>query len=1398
MTPAVQASGGSPGERAELARALLDQGRLAEAAEILQDCIRLQPRNPEYHAALGQALLALGRDTEAEKELHQAVLGEPADHASQARLGQVLAKRADFDGAEKHFREAARLDPQDPSYQAGHGRALAKRGKTADAEASLRRAIWLDPGNPGYQDALGTVLAGHGKHAAAELAYQQAVELDPRVAAYWGHLGQALTGQARYQDAQSAFQEAIRLDPQASDEGAAAYWDGLAGALAAQGQHPAAEAAFRQGIELDQLSLDPGAADRRSGLGRALTAQGRHTEAEAEFREAVRIDQDDAAHHADLAQALAAQNRYTAAESEFRLAVQLAPGQAAYHSGFGRLMLSRQYLVEAEPALRRAAELSPGNPAYLADLAEALLRRGKLADAERLFRTAAHLDPANPAYRAGHARALSAVGHYDEAQASVADFQAATAADAPGSAEELARSEARHGSELAAQGRHQEAQRLFRLAMRREPANAAFLSLMGASLLAEGQHSDAYRCFSAAIELDVTNASYHAYAGRVRFAQDRFSEAEHYARQAVQLEPENAVYHADLGRILAAQHRLEDASGALRRAIQLDPGSAAYQADLGRAYAKQQDHTEAEAAFREAVWLDPSNPAYQGELGRTLSSQERATEAESALREAVRLDPSNPAYQAELGHVLLKQHRSDEAEAVFREAARQAPGIPSYCAGLGLVLLSQGQLTQAEDVLDRILETHPPVDDAEVNQLRSAVNKAYDQEIVKYVQDEAGKASSLPSWPRRGISRLAYDRQVTDITQAKLPDIRSAYRAWSDARRREETSRRKRHSWARGLPQVVGDMFLITLALAAAALLHRGVIRVDTLEERHIAEAACLTAGVLCASLLVHLATTAWRAKHMVKPLVVLEEQLRSLIADLVIDPSIAALATSYQDSAVDQVTVGGLNPKAEGNHLISTAAEGEIVELLRHPSGASLAIAGPRGSGKSELVRTFTELQSPSYSDRTIRFRLSVPAKCNGPVFILQLLNELCGIVALIETSNINGGEWRSHWRRKRVLISQRTKGRAAKLRVRIEFTETYTRGSQLRTSSHGLGLLTTKGSQRTRIRFSGIEVAREFEGLVHSLAEDGWRLIVGIDELDKIQKAPDAIAFLSDVKDLFPIPSCSFIVSVSEDLQARFSSRGIRDRDIMDSSFFKVVRVRMLRPPESRDLLQRRSDSITDTQALLCHCLSGGLPRDLLRAAQNLADVARKMRAGDEAEPPFLCDVLTVLLGEDLESRQWASRFRPRDGKRRDRAGTAASWSSLWPDPAKTEQMLRTSCQVRTVGRPADLLEEPELAAYVGVLHTVRQAFSPGGPMSTLAQASASEQQIIEQGFGLIAEAKEFLAEDVERTWKLLHAARAVLHLPTLDGSTATSPTSLGMHIATRQAPDDAELAAPQDDEG
>jgi hypothetical protein len=122
----------------------------------------------------------------------------------------------------------------------------------------------------------------------------------------------------------------------------------------------------------------------------------------------------------------------------------------------------------------------------------------------------------------------------------------------------------------------------------------------------------------------------------------------------------------------------------------------------------------------------------------------------------------------------------------------------------------------------------------------------------------------------------------------------------------------------------------------------------------------------------------------------------------------------------------------------------------------------------------------------------------------------------------------------------------------------------------------------------------------------------VVAIDELDKIESVDKARDFLNEIKGILEAKDTRFLVSMSEDAIASFERRGLPFRDVFDSAFDEVVRVPYLNAGQARRLLDGRITGVPEPFLALAYCQSGGLPRDLLRAADRMISLAEPGDAG------------------------------------------------------------------------------------------------------------------------------------------------------------------------------------------
>jgi hypothetical protein len=121
-------------------------------------------------------------------------------------------------------------------------------------------------------------------------------------------------------------------------------------------------------------------------------------------------------------------------------------------------------------------------------------------------------------------------------------------------------------------------------------------------------------------------------------------------------------------------------------------------------------------------------------------------------------------------------------------------------------------------------------------------------------------------------------------------------------------------------------------------------------------------------------------------------------------------------------------------------------------------------------------------------------------------------------------------------------------------------------------------------------------------SLVSREYQTIICIDEMDKLESDEKAQRFLNETKALFNLEHCFYLISVSENAMSSFERRGLPFRDVFDSSFDDIININYLNFDSAQRLLKRRVIGIPMPFLCLCYCISGGLPRDLIRTCREL----------------------------------------------------------------------------------------------------------------------------------------------------------------------------------------------------
>ena len=406
-----------------------------------------------------------------------------------------------------------------------------------------------------------------------------------------------------------------------------------------------------------------------------------------------------------------------------------------------------------------------------------------------------------------------------------------------------------------------------------------------------------------------------------------------------------------------------------------------------------------------------------------------------------------------------------------------------------------------------------------------------------------------------------------------------------------------------------------------------------------------------------------------------------------------------YQYSVVG---APGLSEVYDSTNRVPTRVAAELHDLLRQFDGASIGVAGPRGSGKSTLVRQYCD-ENPNDGDNfdydsfdlswllgtylpgrrqtDLRCFVAAPVDYVARDFVLHLFATFCRAVIgrySARTSHVPRLIVAAFWLRRALLLLRALLWRAvlctAVVLVLLHWKQAIARTISVpvtwveyaATAVICLGVLDFAWSAAIRIRrwtrqlrgkddhalataarkhlsrvrylqtytsgWSGTlqlpwgktqgqysrtvaqaeqphsypEIVDEFRNFARDVATEVHlqhnRVFIGIDELDKIGSAEQAEHFLNEIKGIFGIPHVYFMVSVSDDALTAFERRGLPLRNAFDSSFDEIMHVGPLSYDESRRLLYRRVIGLSEPYVALCHCLAGGLARDVVRAARQI----------------------------------------------------------------------------------------------------------------------------------------------------------------------------------------------------
>lgn len=190
----------------------------------------------------------------------------------------------------------------------------------------------------------------------------------------------------------------------------------------------------------------------------------------------------------------------------------------------------------------------------------------------------------------------------------------------------------------------------------------------------------------------------------------------------------------------------------------------------------------------------------------------------------------------------------------------------------------------------------------------------------------------------------------------------------------------------------------------------------------------------------------------------------------------------------------------------------------------------------------------------------------------------------------------------------------KAIELKQRIRYTESLSRNisSSAKVSGNQADIGVSVEAQRSLAEraWTIATLVYDFRYFLELVVNrTGRKVVIGIDELDKIHDIEQAKELLRDIKGIFDVNGVHFLVSVSDEAKKTLNLGALQERDEFNSSFYTVIEILPNSPEDCIKLIDQRTKNEFDQDAKLAIAiLSGGNLREVLRLTDICQNVNEK----------------------------------------------------------------------------------------------------------------------------------------------------------------------------------------------
>jgi len=352
---------------------LLRQGKRGEAAEVNNQILKENPKDPDAKSLSAAFLLDSGDIDNALAQLQAVVTSSPENAVAHYQLGRAFlaSKRADArEAAKQQFQQAISLQPRTVLPRVGLAQLQVTTGEYQGALDSVQEILKLDPGNVSAKLIQSQAYLGQKKYGDSDSLIAGVLKSNPSSPDVYYQAGVGALTQGKSQVAEEDFMRAYQLNPANSKS--------LMGVVDAEMQQGHPDKAM--GLLESESKKSPNRLDIPLLMGATAQREGKYQDSLIYFtrvldgldkKSKVRADL-----YVQIAQTYRLQGNLDASIANLQKAREIVPENETVLSDLGVLMDTSNRKSEARQAYEACLRINPNNIFVLNNLAYLLAETG--------------------------------------------------------------------------------------------------------------------------------------------------------------------------------------------------------------------------------------------------------------------------------------------------------------------------------------------------------------------------------------------------------------------------------------------------------------------------------------------------------------------------------------------------------------------------------------------------------------------------------------------------------------------------------------------------------------------------------------------------------------------------------------------------------------------------------------------------------------------------------------------------------------------------------------------------------------------------------------------------------------------------------------------------------------